>query len=97
MGARMECDMRNDIFSHLQKLSFSYYDNSKTWQIMSRIVNDLFDISELAHHGPEEVFLSILKIFGSFIILMTINIKLTLIAFAFVPFMAFLRISIIQK
>ncbi len=88
MGARMEYDMRNDIFSHLQKLSFSYYDNNKTGQIMSRIVNDLFDISELAHHGPEEIFLSALKILGSFIILMTINVKLTLITFAFVPVMA---------
>jgi len=87
MGARMEFDMRNDIFNHLQKLSFSYYDNNKTGQLMSRIVNDLFDISELAHHGPEEVFISLIKIIGSFIILLTINVKLTIITFMLVPFM----------
>ncbi|MDD3705413.1 MAG: ABC transporter ATP-binding protein, partial [Clostridiaceae bacterium] len=85
MGAKMEYDMREDIFSHLQKLSFSFYDNNKTGQIMSRIVNDLFDITELAHHGPEEVFISIIKILGSFFILLSIDIKLTLITFAFVP------------
>ncbi len=87
MGARMEYDMRNEIFSHLQKLSFTYYDNNKTGQIMSRIVNDLFDISELAHHGPEEVLISFIKIFGSFIILLTVNVKLTLITFTLVPLM----------
>jgi len=87
MGARMEFDMRNDIFNHLQKLSFSYYDNNKTGQLMSRIVNDLFDISELAHHGPEEVFISLIKIIGSFVILLTINVKLTVITFVLVPFM----------
>jgi ATP-binding cassette, subfamily B, bacterial len=87
MGARMEYDMRKDIFAHLQKLSFSFYDNNKTGQIMSRIVNDLFDISELAHHGPEEVFISAIKILGSFFILLSINVKLTLIIFAFIPFM----------
>lgn len=77
MGARMETDMRSDIFDHLQKLSFSYYDNTNTGKLMSRIVTDLFDISELAHHGPEDLFISILKIAGSFIILMSINIKIT--------------------
>jgi ATP-binding cassette subfamily B protein len=87
MGARMEYDMREDIFGHLQKLSFTYYDNNKTGQIMSRIVHDLFDITELAHHGPEEVFISLIKIFGSFFILLSINVKLTLITFAFMPFM----------
>jgi len=87
MGARMEYDMRENIFGHLQKLPFSYYDNNKTGQIMSRIVNDLFDITELAHHGPEEVFISVIKILGSFFILLSINVKLTLITFAFIPFM----------
>lgn len=87
MGARMEYDMRENIFAHLQKLSFSYYDNNKTGQLMSRIVNDLFDISELAHHGPEEVFISVIKILGSFFILLSIDVKLTLITFAFIPFM----------
>ncbi len=87
MGAKMEFDIRSDLFSHLQKLSFNYFDNTKTGQIMSRIVNDLFDITELAHHGPEEVFISVIKIFGAFVILMTVDIKLTLIIFAFIPFM----------
>jgi len=88
MGARMEYDMRNDIFNHLQKLSFSFYDNNKTGQLMSRIVNDLFDISELAHHGPEELFISFIKIVGSFLILLSVDWKLTLIVFAFIPPMA---------
>lgn len=81
MGSRMEADMRSDIFNHLQKLSFSYYDNTNTGKLMSRIVTDLFDISELAHHGPEDVFISILKLLGSFIILMNINVKITAILF----------------
>lgn len=89
MGARMEYDMREDIFAHLQKLPFSFYDNNKTGQIMSRVVNDIFDISELAHHGPEEIFISIIKILGSFIILLGIDVKLTLITFAFIPFMVY--------
>jgi ATP-binding cassette subfamily B protein len=77
MGAKMEADMRSDIFNHLQKLSFSYYDNNNTGKLMSRIITDLFDISELAHHGPEDLFISIIKILGSFIILMNINVKIT--------------------
>ncbi len=59
MGAKMEYDMRNDIFEHLQKLSFSFYDNQKTGQLMSRIANDLFDVTELCHHGPEDIFISL--------------------------------------
>jgi ATP-binding cassette subfamily B protein len=82
MGAKMEADMREDIFTHLQKLSFSYYDNNTTGKLMSRVVTDLFDISELAHHGPEDIFISLLKIIGSFILLLNINVKITLILFA---------------
>ncbi|MEA4933987.1 MAG: ABC transporter ATP-binding protein, partial [Lawsonibacter sp.] len=82
MGARMESDMRRDLFAHLQKLSFSYYDKNNTGDMMSRIVSDLFDISELAHHGPENLFMSILKLSGAFLILLLMNIKLTLILFA---------------
>ena len=82
MGARMESDMRRDLFSHLQKLSFSYYDKNNTGDMMSRIVSDLFDISVLAHHGPENVFMSVLKLSGAFIILFMLNIKLTLVLFA---------------
>lgn len=79
MGARMETDMRRNLFNHLQKLSFSYYDNTNTGKLMSRIVADLFDISELAHHGPEDVVISIIKIIGAFTILMTINSRLTMV------------------
>ncbi|MDC7124119.1 MAG: ABC transporter ATP-binding protein [Spirochaetales bacterium] len=81
MGARMERDMRKDLFSHLQKLDFSFYDKNNTGEIMSRIVSDLFDITELAHHGPENIFMSILKLVGSFAILLMLNFKLTLILF----------------
>lgn len=82
MGARMENNMRKDLFYHLQKMSFSYYDENNTGQMMSILVSDLFDISELAHHGPENIFISAVKIIGSFIILMLINSKMTLILFA---------------
>lgn len=89
MGARMETDMRNDIFSHLQELPFSYYDENNTGKLMSRIVTDLFDISELAHHGPEDVFISLLKIIGAFIILLNINVKITLMLILFTIMMLF--------
>ncbi|MBX4269654.1 ABC transporter ATP-binding protein [Clostridium estertheticum] len=83
MGAKMEANMRKDIFDNLQKQSFSYYDEASTGKLMSRIVTDLFDISELAHHGPEDVFISILKIVGSFVILAGINSKITFILLLF--------------
>ena len=79
MGARMETDMRNDLFNHFQRLSFSYYDKNNTGEMMSKLVADLFDISELAHHGPENLFISALKIVGSFILLMMIHVPMTLI------------------
>lgn len=79
MGARMENNMRKDLFDHLQMLPFSYYDENNTGEMMSKLVSDLFDISELAHHGPENIFISALKIVGSFVILLTINVKMTLI------------------
>lgn len=87
MGAKMEADMRSDIFGHYQKLTFAFYDNQKVGHLLSRITSDLFDISELLHHGPEDVLISVIKIVGSFIILMNVNAKLTLVAFAFVPVM----------
>jgi ATP-binding cassette subfamily B protein len=85
MGAKMEFDMRNDLFEHYQKLSFNFYDNQKTGQLMSRITNDLFDISELCHHGPEDIVISVIKSVGAFIILLRINLPLTLLVFAFLP------------
>lgn len=97
MGARMEADMRSDIFSHLQRLSFSYYDNTNTGKLMSRIVTDLFDISELAHHGPEDIFISILKIVGSFIILTSINFKITAILIVITLFMVYFSINYNKK
>ena len=85
MGAKIEHDMRNEIFSHYQKLSFAFYDNQKIGQLLSRVTSDLFDISELLHHGPEDVVISIIKFVGSFVILCRINLTLTLITFAFLP------------
>ncbi|MBW7573791.1 ABC transporter ATP-binding protein [Caproiciproducens faecalis] len=79
MGARMESDMRQDLFDHLQRLSFSYYDRNNTGEMMSKLVSDLFDISELAHHGPENILISLLKILGSFALMMMINVPMTLI------------------
>ncbi|QEY33794.1 ABC transporter ATP-binding protein [Caproiciproducens galactitolivorans] len=79
MGAKMESDMRQDLFDHLQRLSFSYYDKNNTGEMMSKLVSDLFDISELAHHGPENILISLLKIFGSFALMMLINVPMTLI------------------
>ena len=87
MGAKMEADMRRDIFGHYQKLTFAFYDNQKVGHLLSRITSDLFDISELLHHGPEDLVISVIKIIGSFTILMTINVRLALVAFAFIPVM----------
>ena len=87
MGARIETDMRRDLFSHMHKLSFAYYDNAKVGQLMARITSDLFDVTEFAHHCPEEYFIAALKILISFVILGGINIWLTLIIFALVPIM----------
>jgi len=85
VGTRMERDMRRDLFEHLQTLSFDYFDNTKTGHIMSRLVNDLREISELAHHGPEDLFLSLIMLIGSFIILTLIDWRLTLIIYSFLP------------
>jgi len=85
MGTRIETDMRHDFFSHLQKLSFSYYDNTKVGTLMSRITNDLFDVTEFSHHCPEEFLIAGVKIICSFIILSTMSIRLTLIVFAIIP------------
>jgi ATP-binding cassette subfamily B protein len=87
MGAKMEYNMRAEIFSHLQKLSFSFYDDQKTGSLMSRITNDLFEITELLHHGPENIVISFIKIIGAFIILIGISKYLTAAAFILLPFM----------
>lgn len=93
MGARMESDMRQDLFDQMQRLSFSYYDKNNTGDMMSRIVSDLFDISELAHHGPENIFISALKIIGSFVLLMFINVPMTLILLAVTVVMILFSLS----
>lgn len=87
MGAKIEYDMRAEIFAHYQKLSFSFFDNQKVGQLMARITTDLFDISELMHHGPENIVISIIKIIGAFVILLGISPRLALCAFALVPLM----------
>ncbi len=86
VGVRMQADMRRDLFTKYQKLPFSYFDNHKTGDLISRLTNDLFEVSELAHHGPENLFLCVLMLVGSFIVLVNINLLLTLIMFAIIPF-----------
>ena len=97
MGAKIETDMRSALFSHLQKLSYSYYDNTKIGHIMSRITNDLFEITEFSHHCPEEFYIAGVKIIGSFIILCTISVPVTLIIFAVIPFMLWFSIVYNKK
>lgn len=87
MGAKIETEMRRDIYSHLQTLSDSFYNEARIGQIMSRITNDLFDITEFAHHCPEEYFIGAIKIIVTFVILMSINVPMTLIIYAIIPFM----------
>lgn len=97
MGTYMERDLRNELFEHYQKLSFGFYDEQKTGQLMSRITNDLFSLTELYHHGPEDIVISLIKFVGAFIILATINLKLTLIIFSFIPFMFFFAVYYNRK
>jgi ATP-binding cassette subfamily B protein len=100
VGVRIQADLRSELFNHLQKLPFSYFDDNKTGVIMSRMTNDLFEISELAHHGPENLFLSLVTITGAFIMLAFINLWLTLITFVCVPLVvvtaAFMRRRMIK-
>ena len=93
VGVRMQGDMRRDMFRRLQKLPFSFYDENKTGAVMSRLINDLFDVSELAHHGPEDLFLSAIMLVGSFVMLATIDVWLTLIVFAFLPFIVLFAVK----
>ncbi|CDO04820.1 Putative multidrug export ATP-binding/permease protein [Oceanobacillus picturae] len=90
LGINIETDMRRDLFHHVQRQSFRFFDNTKTGHIMSRITNDLFDIGELAHHGPEDFFISIMTFIGAFLIMFTINVKLALIILIAVPILIFL-------
>jgi ATP-binding cassette subfamily B protein len=97
MGARIETDMRRDLFSHLQQLSYSYYDNTKIGQIMARITSDLMDVTEFAHHCPEEFFIAGIKISASFVILLRMDVLLTFIIFAFLPLMLFFAVYFNRK
>ena len=97
MGTKIETDMRTAMFDHLQKLSFQYFDNTKVGQIMTRITTDLFDVTEFAHHCPEEFFIAGIKIIGSFIILCGVNVWLTLIMFTIVPFIVVAAIYFNRK
>lgn len=93
MGVNMQATMRRDVFSHLETLPLSYFDDNKTGTIMSRIINDLMDVSELAHHGPEDLFLSIVMLVGSFIVMGSIYMPLTLIIYSLLPFMVFFALK----
>lgn len=97
MGAMMEKDMRRELFAHLQQLSFAYYSNTKVGQIMSRITTDLNDITEFAHHGPEELLISTIKIVASFLILISFNLPLTLIIFALMPLLVISAVNFNRK
>jgi ATP-binding cassette subfamily B protein len=90
LGINIETDMRQQLFQHVQKQSFRFFDNTKTGHIMSRITNDLFDLGELAHHGPEDLFIAVMTFFGAFWIMLTINVKLALVAIIIVPFLTWL-------
>ncbi|MCI8549503.1 MAG: ABC transporter ATP-binding protein [Lachnospiraceae bacterium] len=97
MGAKMERDMRHELFAHYQKLSFAFYDEQKIGQLMSRVTNDLFDISELCHHGPEDLIISLIRMAGSLVILLFINVSLALSAAALLPFMLFYAVFLNKK
>ena len=93
VGVKMQAEMRRDVFTHLQKLPLGYFSDNKTGVIMSRIINDLMDISELAHHGPEDLFISMITLIGSFFILCTINVPLTIIIFLLLPLLIWFTIK----
>lgn len=97
IGVKMQARMRSDMFNHLQKLPYKFYDNHETGKIMSRMTNDLFEVSELAHHGPENVIISVISILASFVYLMTINVWLTLIIFVCVPFLLLISFALRKK
>ena len=97
MGVKMQAQMRRDMFEHLEKLPYSFYDTHETGKIMSRMTNDLMDISELAHHGPENIIISTISIVASFIYLSTIDIYLTLIIFCAVPFLLLIAMLLKNK
>jgi len=88
LGINIETDMRTKLFDHIQKLSFRYFDNTKTGKLIARITTDLQDIGELAHHGPEDIFIAVMTLIGAFTLMATIHLKLALLTFMVVPFVA---------
>jgi len=97
MGVRMQAQMRSDMFRHLEKLPYSFYDSHETGKIMSRMTTDLWEISELAHHGPENLLISGITIIISFVYLININVPLTLIIFACIPFLILVAVLLRKK
>ncbi|MBD0381956.1 ABC transporter ATP-binding protein [Paenibacillus sedimenti] len=97
LGINIETDMRKKMFDHLQKLSFRFYDNNKTGQLMSRMSNDLLEIGEVAHHGPEDLFIAVMTLIGAFTLMLFINVKLALLTFLIVPFLLWIAIYFNQK
>ncbi|MGM9925830.1 MAG: ABC transporter ATP-binding protein [Bacillus sp. (in: firmicutes)] len=92
LGINIETDMRQELFQHVQKQSFKFFDNAKTGHLMSRITNDLMDIGELAHHGPEDLFIALMTFLGAFFIMLTLNVKLALITVCLLPFLLLIMI-----
>jgi ATP-binding cassette subfamily B protein len=97
LGINIETDMRRKLFDHVQKLSFRFFDNNKTGHLVSRMTNDLMEIGEVAHHGPEDLFIAVMTLIGAFAIMMTINVKLAILTFAMVPFLIFFSIYFNKK
>ncbi len=97
LGTNIERDIRNELYQHIQKLSFGFFDNQKTGKIIGRLTNDLMDIGEVAHHGPEEVFVAVMTVIGALVIMLTIDVKLALITFCIVPVIFVLTIFFNQK
>ena len=97
LGTNIERDIRNELYSHLQKLNFSFYDKNKTGKLIGRLTNDLMDIGEVAHHGPEDLFVALMTLLGAFVILLTIDVKLALVTFFIIPIIFFVTIFFNQK
>ncbi|SFM05824.1 ATP-binding cassette, subfamily B [Paenibacillus sp. 1_12] len=97
LGINIETDMRRKLFEHVQKLSFRFFDNNKTGHLVSRMTNDLMEIGEVAHHGPEDLFIAIMTLLGAFAIMLSINVKLAILTFAMVPFLIFFSIYFNKK
>ncbi|UTH14088.1 ABC transporter ATP-binding protein [Macrococcus equipercicus] len=97
LGTNIERDIRNELYRHLQRLNFNFFDNNKTGKLIGRLTNDLMDIGELAHHGPEEVFVAVMTVIGALVIMLTIDVKLALITFCIVPIIFVLTIYFNQK